>query len=169
MCTSKQSQSGYSLIELVVYIALFIFLSIVITNSLLSVMRTYTTAQRYRALQNNGELIMERLTREVRNGSGTTILSECSTNPGTISISSTDTNNVAHTNIFTVSGGLALLQTDGGGTTPISTNEVTVSVLKFCRVATPTGNGIKISLTLTTTGKNPTDASFYSTALFRGL
>ncbi len=168
MMIKNNLKSGYSLIELMIYIALFALLSIVLVRSLITVMRTYTTAQTYRALQNNGELAMERITRELRSGT-TVTASACGTAPGTLSIASTDASSVAHTNAFAVSNGKVALTTDGGSANNITTSEVSVTYLTFCRFTTTDGTGVKTVLTLQTTSANPVSATFNSTIILRGI
>ncbi len=161
------TQKGYSLIELLIYIAIFAVLSIVLVRSLVTVMRTYAAGARYRALQNNGELVMERITRELRAGTSA-VTSTCATNPGTLSIASTDASSQNHTNNFVVTSGAVMLATDGGSSNAISTSQVTVTALTFCSFTTPSGAGVKTVLTLRVPGNYPTTASFYSTILLRG-
>lgn len=165
--TTRRLQSGYSIMELVVYIALFVVISLVLIRSLLTVMRTYAAAQSYRALQNSGELAMERITREIREAT-TASASTCATTPGTLSLSGTDTNGASHSAAFSVSGGTLRLAIDGGSASSLTTSEVTVSSLTFCSFTTAVGTGIKTKLVLTTTKGVITPATFYSTILLRG-
>ncbi len=172
----KILQNGYSIMELLIYIALFAFLSVVLVRSLITVMKTYATAQSYRALQNNGELIMERITREIRNGT-TATTSSCLTTPGTLSIVSTDTNNATHTNSFAVLNSKVQLTTDTDSALNISTDEVSVTSLTFCSfnnvsTATPivtVSKGIKVKLVLSTNRGHIVSVPFYSTVLLRGI
>ncbi|MBP6904565.1 MAG: hypothetical protein KBB91_00725 [Candidatus Pacebacteria bacterium] len=163
----KTSQHGYSVLELLIYIALFAFLSVVLIQSLVTVMKTYTQAQSYRALQTNGEFVMERITRELRNGT-TATTSACATTPGTLSIASTDSGGTSHTNVFMVADAKAQLVTDGAGAVDLSTTEVSVTSLTFCSLTTPVGQGVKTTLVLSTTKGIPISASFYSTIVLRG-
>ena len=164
----KRKQGGYSLIELVIYIALFAVLSVVLVKSLVTVMRTYGTSKRYRALQNNGELVMERITRELREGT-TATTSSCATTIGTLSIASTDASSTSHTNAFAVQNGIVQLTTDGGTANNISTSEVSATALTFCPITTATTTAVKVTLTLNTlANSNSTSASFYSTIILRG-
>ncbi len=160
-------QSGYSLLELLIYIALFTVISLVLVRSLVTTMRTYAAAQSYRALQNNGELAMERITRELREGT-TATTSACATTPGTLSISGTDSTGTAHSAAFSVSSGAVRLAINGGSASNLTTGEVTVSSLTFCSFTTAVGTGIKTKLVLATTKGVIANATFYSTILLRG-
>ena len=159
-------QSGYSLLELLIYIALFTFLSVVLVQSLITVMKTYAQAQSYRALQNNGELAMERITRELRNGS-TASTSACVATPGTLSIASSDASGDTHTTVFGVNTGRVQLTIDGASPSDITTDEVAVSSLTFCRFTTPVGSAVKAVLVLTTTKGVIVSAPFYTTIVLR--
>jgi type II secretory pathway component PulJ len=163
----KNSQNGYSLMELVVYIALFAMLSIVMTRSLITVMRTYASAKTYRTLQTNGELVMERVAREIREA--TTITSATyDSSPGALALSGIDSTSAVHTASFSVSSGVIQIN-DNGTTTALSTSDVTVSSLIFRHMTTAGGgHAIKIELTLTTNRGNIASASFYDTIFLRG-
>ncbi len=164
----KQNYSkGYSLIELVVYIALFVVISIVIVQSLVFVMKTYANARSFRALQQNGELVMERITREVRQSSSvTTASSVFGVNPGTLVVSGTDSGGSVYTDTFSVvSGAIQLSKT--GTVSTLSTNEVTVSGLTFWNITTTNSNAIKVKLDLTTVKAPIVSKSFYSTIILR--
>ncbi len=155
----SSSQRGYSLIELVIYLGLFAFLSMILIRSLVTVMRTYAQAQNYRALQNNGELIMERITREIRSGT-TVTTSTCPTTSSTLTIASTG----GHTNIFALVGSKIQLTSDGT-TRDISTTEVTVSSLSFCSYSTPTSRAVKVKVVLTS--KTGLAIPWYTTIVVR--
>ncbi len=168
MKINTKQQFGYSIIELLIYIALFAFLSIILVQSLITVMKTYAASSKYRALQNNGELVMERLTREIRNSHEVSAISACGATSGTLTLASTDADDTDHINTFSTAAGHIRLATDGSGASDISTNEVTVTALSFCSITTPVGKGVKSKLILMTPDATPTYASFYSTVLLRG-
>ena len=162
----NSKQSGYSLIELVVYIAIFAFFAITMTRSLLTVMRTYASAKTYRTLQTNGELIMERISREIRDA---TIITSATydINPGALALSGVDSNNAVRTASFTISGDTIQIN-DNGTVGTLSTSDVDVSNLIFRRMITSVGNVIKVELNLTTTRGNIASATFYNTIAIRG-
>lgn len=162
----NKKQSGYSLMELVVYIAIFAFLAVTMTKSLLTVMRTYASAKTYRTLQTNGELIMERISREIRDA--TTITSATyDTNPGALALSGIDTNGAVKTASFSVSSDAVQIN-DNGTTGAISTSDVDISSLIFRHMTTAVGDVIKVELNLTTTRGNIASATFYNTIAIRG-
>lgn len=162
MMKQFQSQKGYSLIELIIYIAIFAMLSVVLTRSLVTIIRTYASAQSYRTLQTNGELVMERLSRELRDA--TTISSSTyNTSPGAIALSGIDASNNVHTASFDVSGGAIRL--DGNN---LTTTDVTVTSFILRRMTTTLGSLVKVEITLTTNRGNVATTSFYSSFTLRG-
>ena len=136
-------QSGYSLLELVVYIALFIVISIVIINSLITVMKTYSTANGYRRLQSNGELVMERVVREIRQASAVGSSTVYTSNPGILVVQGVDDIGAARTVTFSVVNNAVQIN-DNGATGALSSNEVTTTSLIFKHITTTVGEGIKV-------------------------
>ena len=168
MRSFPSKSGGYSLIELVIYLAIFIGISVVIIHSLVSIMRTYATAESYRRLQNNGELAMERIVREVRQANSITAgASTFDTSPGTLSIASTDEDSVNHIIVFDVADG-ALRMTDNADSGNLTSSEVVVSSLLFRNISTAGGGGVKIELVLSTANGHSASAPFYSTVMLRG-
>lgn len=155
---------GYSLLELIIYIALFAVISVLLVRSLVTVMKTYAKAQNYRRLQNNGELVMERITREVR-ASKSIASGVYTTNPGSLTLLQ-DNEGVPQTVGFSVSDASVQVSVDGS-TAPLSTTQVAVTNLIFRTVTTTQGAGIKTELTVTTTSAPIITAKFYSTTLLR--
>lgn len=158
---------GYSVIELVVYITLFVLISVVVIQSLIFVMKTYANARSFRTLQQNGELVMERITREVRQASSISVASSVfGSSPGTLTVSGTDTVGVPYTDIFSVVSGAVQLSVNGV-TSNLSSSEVTVSNLTFWNITTTSSEAVRIQLSLTTTNIPIVTKSFYTTVILR--
>lgn len=156
------------MIELIVYLAIFTVISVVLVTSLTTIMRTYARAATYRTLQSNGELVMERIVREVRQAATiTTGSSTFGSSPGVLALSGTDAGGTTHTITFDVASS-AVRVTDNGTTNNLSTSEVAVSSLIFRRISTSVGEGVKVELTLATTTGTAVSANFYSTIILRG-
>lgn len=157
---------GYSIVELLVYITLFIVISVAVVQSLIFMMKTYANARSFRTLQQNGELVMERLTREIRqSGSVSAASSVFGSSPGTLTISGTDSLGVAYTDVFSVSNGAVQLSVNGIVST-LSSSEVTVSNLTFWNITTGT-EAVKVQLALTTTNAPIVTKYFYTTVILR--
>ena len=164
-----KNNGGYTLIELVVYLAIFIGISVLVVHSLVTIMKTYASAAAYRQLQSNGQVIMERIIRETRNANSITAGSSVfNTNPGTLVVATTDSGGANHTITFSVSGGAVQINDNGTTSNLSSPTEVTVTSLIFRSITTSNGDGVKIELNLTTSGKYIVSAPFYGTVMLRG-
>jgi Tfp pilus assembly protein PilW len=159
-------QSGYTLVELLVYLVIFILISVAVIQSLVYSMKTYATAQAYRRLQSNGELIMERIVREIRDADAFGGTSVYDTTPGMLVLYGTDESSASYTRTFTLSGNQVQI-IDSSGTNAIASNEVVINSLIFRKITTAAGEGVKIELTLTTANGYINSASFYDTAFLR--
>lgn len=163
----KNYSKGYSLVELVIYIALFVVLSMAVMQSLFSIMKTYANAQSYRTVQQNGELVMERITRELRQADSLSISeSVFGTSPGVVTFSGQDLAGVPYTGTIMVSDGKAQIVL-GGVTSDLTNNGVVVSSLIFSRIQSVPDEAVKIILTLTTTKAPFVTSSFYTTVILR--
>jgi Tfp pilus assembly protein PilW len=158
---------GYSMVELLVYITLFILISVVVTQSLLFVMKTYANARSFRTLQQNSELVMERLTREIRQSDTISVAgSVFGSSPGTLTITGSDVSNVPYTDVFSVVGGAVQLSVNGVASN-LSSGEVSVSNLTFWNITTTGSKAIRVQLTLTTINKPIVTKTFYTTVIMR--
>lgn len=160
--TTQSKKGGYSLLELVVYVALFAVISVVLVRSLLTVMKTYARAQAYRQLQNNGELVMERIIREVRDAESITG-GTYNSSPGAITLTNAQINTTVG---FTVADRAVVVTTEGVPAV-LSSENVRVDSLVFRVLTTPYGTGVKTELLLSTSGNPSVSAAFYSTTLLR--
>ncbi len=59
-------RGGYSLLQTIVYLALFILISVLVTNSLLTLMRVLSAAQVKSDVTNNAAFAIGRMEREIR-------------------------------------------------------------------------------------------------------
>lgn len=163
----KIDSKGYSFIELIVYISVFVLISIVVTQSLLYSMKTYSVARSYRALQRNADTALDRITREVRNASSiTTGSSTFGSSPGTLSFSGTDSTNTPYSGSLSVlNGNISLVL--NGNTYDLTSNEVSISDITFWSITTNTSDAVKIKITLSTTRAPIITKSFYTTVVLR--
>ena len=161
---------GFSLIELILYVAIFAVISIAIIHSLVLSVRMYSVAQSNRRLQNDGELVMERIIREVREADSVTIGSSTfGSHPGTLALTSSDSGGAIRTVLFSVSSGSVMLTENSGTPENLSSGDVVVSGLVFRRILGTDGQeAIKVELTLDTTRGFSAGSSFYSTVVVRG-
>lgn len=161
-------QSGYSLLELLVYIAIFSTLSILLIKSLVTSINVYAAAQSYRRVEAEGQLAMDRMVSEIRAATTiTTAASTFNTNPGVLVLSGTDASGATTTVTFSVVNNQLQIN-DNGSVGTLTSTSVSVPSLIFRQITTTLGSAVKIELTLTTTVGRTLTTSLYDTAILRG-
>ncbi len=160
----KQSTShGYAIMELLFYLSLFIILSVVVINSLI------TMSQAFKETTIQGELVrsgtvMERISREVR---GAYAISSISTND--LVLNTKDSTGADKTVRFLLSGTSIQLFENGTLIGNLNTNTISVTSLVFTQITTTEGVAVKIALTvLPTNDKQGRTENFYDTIVLRG-
>lgn len=156
----QKKEQGYSLLELVIYIALFSFVVVIIVQSLLYSIRTYAVAQSYRRLQADGELVMETLTRTIRSASAV-VSGSFGTHPSSFTLSEVVSGVTTQTQ-YSVQNGV-LIASDGLLSSALTSNEVSVDNFIVSHVTSGDEQLLRIRITLRTTGKIQTSAVFSNT------
>lgn len=158
---------GYSVIELLVYISLFVLIAVVVMQSLIYAMKTYSTARAYRTLQRNAEITLSRLTTEIRGAKTiSTGGSSFGVSSGVLALTGTDNAGSTYNPTFSLVSGIPQVVV-GGATTQLASSEVSFSELTFWNITTANSDGIKIKITLSTTRAPFITKSFYTTAVLR--
>ncbi len=148
---------GYSVVEIVVYIALFAILSITVTNSLLVMVKAFSATAVEADFLTNAN-VMERMTREIRKATEVNVVSSSD-------IQLTSANSAE---FKLLNGNLQLIE-NGTLTGNLNAPNIVVSSLDFVLIATPVGKAIKIEISVTDTkDKNGRTESFYGTVSLRG-
>ncbi len=163
------STKGFSLVEMLFYIAILSIALLAVTETLLAVTRSYGTLRSAQRIEQDAASSLDRMTREIRDASAITDSgSTFDANPGELLLSTTDASSTPRTVDFYLSNGQLMLKENGsvsGGLTGVKT---TVANLVFRKITTARSKGVKIELTLTSgTGMNAKTESFYSTAVLR--
>ncbi len=157
---------GNSLIELIVYLAIFSVLCLVIIRSLVTSMTVYGQSQGYRKIQEQGALVMERITREIRQA--TSVTGTYNTSPGNITLTGKDISGTVQTIAFSMSSGKVWVSLNGGALSPLTAGNIAPSSLIFRPVTTSKRTAIKVELILTTTSGASITAPFQTTVFLRG-
>jgi type II secretory pathway pseudopilin PulG len=151
----KNHNKGYALAETVVYLALFIILSIAVVNSLVTIIQIFTEIRSNRNLLDAGSGAMERMSREIRNATSVDGNSSLDTSPGILILNTTTDDGTLKTTKFATSAslGLELYESEGGGTPLTLTGDlmgqgITVSSLTFTKISTGKSTAVKIILTV---------------------
>jgi len=151
-------KEGYTVVELLFYIALFALLSIVVIDAMITMTKSFRETS-IQAEWIQGSTIMERISREVRQAEEVT----------TISASSLELTNSGGTVEFVLSGtNIQFLENDVF-TGDLNTANIVVTGLTFTQITTTVGEAVKIALTIRSTNDAQSRTqNFYNTVVLRG-
>ncbi len=156
-----KNKKGTSLLEVIVYLAIFSAFSTIIVNSLLISMQLYKEARTNREFAEQGSLVMERISRSVRGASAVNVASSTlSTSPGVLVLT-----NGTSTTMFDVNSGALRLTENGAVSGNLTAGRISVSSLIFYYYnATSTSVKTDIQLTDNVSGRSE---SFSTTNILR--
>jgi Tfp pilus assembly protein PilE len=154
---------GYTLVELLFYIAIFTSLSLVVINSMFVMAKSFkeTTIQAELA---KGGLIMERISREVRQATSINTISTTD-----LKINTTDDAGTITTIEFLASGTNVQIFENDVLVGDLNSSNIKVSGLTFTRIDTAKSSAVKISFSVASTNDSQNRTlDFYDTVVFRG-
>ncbi len=165
----KNKQKGYSLVEMIVYLAIFTIMSVAVINSFIVVMSSFNSTRTNRDLLESGSTALERISREIRQANNIDIAnSTIGSNPGVLQLNSTDSADTALVVRFITSNGALNLYQGGVLIDNLLGQNISVTNLIFRRISTTVGEAVKIEMTLQDTkSKNLTTVNFYNTIILR--
>lgn len=168
------NKKGISLVETIIYLAIFTMVSILVINSFITVMGSFSTTRTNRSLMEAGINSMERISREIRQADSIDVLNS-SLNGGTLQLNSKDSGENLITikfskvnndlNLYKCSG-LTVCNTLSGN---LVGENISLDSLVFRRVITAQGEAIKIEMTLRDLySKTNKTENFYNTIILKG-
>ncbi|MEK7555797.1 MAG: hypothetical protein AAB523_00745 [Patescibacteria group bacterium] len=166
----QKKEKGYSLLEMVIYIGVFAFLSVVVVNSLLITTSSFLKIRTERNLNNTALVSMERVIRETRLANNVQILnSTFNVNPGRLTLDTRDGAGLPKTVEFYVSDGRLRVRENGADTGALTPSNIELQDLKFRLITNGSVQAVKVEMTLRDTRvATSSPRSFYNTALLRG-
>ena len=165
----SSKHQGFSLLEMLFYIAILVLLLAVIMNMVVSVVRSGRIINALRNVENSAIVSLERITRELRQADSVNVsLSTLDSNPGQLVLEGTDETGSPRTVEFYLSLGRLFLKENGVDVGALSQSDAQVSSLIFRRFAGPNSEGIRIEMTLESgTSTHYRSEKFYSSAILR--
>lgn len=157
---------GFSLVEIIFYLAIFATLSILVINSFIIILSSFRTTNSNRNLIEGGLNVMERVTREIRIANNINLTNTTSTILELETLNEQEV--LVTTKIISENGDLNLYQ-DGILKGNLLTNNIDLTYLFFRIISTPQGQAIKIEMTLEeTSSRTPKSKNYYNTIILRG-
>jgi Tfp pilus assembly protein PilW len=158
---------GVTLVELLVYLAILVFLLLVIFNVVLGMARAYNTLVVVQNIEDSASFSLERMTREIRNAEYVDPAS--SLGEGDILLHTTEESGTPRSVRIYVEEGRLVLQENGGDAFPLTRSDTYVEDAVFILLSTPHSEAIRTTLTFSS-GADELDRTktFYSTIVLRG-
>ena len=163
-----QVLTGYSLIEMLIYISILSIISLLAIDTILSFGPSYHSLLAYRSAENSGILSLERMSRDIRaTTSVNTAQSALGTNPGVLTLVATS-NGVSTTTKFYIQNNILKVDINGSYSGPLSLSNTSVTNLIFTLLSSPQSSGVKIDMTVQSTSSPITKTkTFHSTIILK--
>lgn len=167
---STRNNEGYSIIEILVYLAIFSALSITVINSFLVMNHAVQASHIAGDILENGQVSLNRLARQIHRASSVDVAgSTFDSTPGVLSLQSTDSSGAPIIVRFIVESGALVEYVGETRTVLISGQTVSVDALVFRHITMSHGEAVKIEMKIKNiTKKTPLYASFYDTIIVQG-
>lgn len=157
------NKKGYSLVEMIIYLAIFTAISILVINSFITILSSFNTTHINRKLLESGIVSMERISRSIRGAESATVNSSTDIVLNNID----DATSSFNLRVVGENGQLNLYKNnslEGNILTP----GVSLSSLIFRQITTPESQAIKIEMTIEyTSGHQTKSVNFYNTVILR--
>lgn len=163
------SQKGFSMVEMVVYVALLAFFMIIAVNGAIIMMSSYAKAGSARLLDSSIELLISKLSREARNSTGINdALSTFNQSPGRISFFVKEGGTSIPVEFYT-SSGVMKIRKGGAELGDVTLPGVSVDSVVFKKIDNVGKQAFRMTIRLIANNGGQTKAeTFYYTAVLRG-
>lgn len=165
--TPKQ---GFSLVEMLIYVALMALIAVALVNSIMTITRSYNQLRVRAAIDASAATAFNRMILEIRNAESIDVAtSTFDTSPGALGLNSTDSSGNATTTRFYVASGRLRLIVGTADQGPLTASTTAITSLIFRRLSTTTSEAVKIEMQIDgQSGHATKTGTYYSTVVLRG-
>ncbi len=159
---------GYTVLEILIYIAILGLLSATAVTTLVAMQRSLNQIRVTRNLNAATAVALERMTRTIRDASSINAAASIfDISPGVLSITGSET--PSHTYTFSMAGGALFLAVDANAATALTPSGIVVTNLVFRRITAGTiSEAVKIEMTVeSSSGRATTSQNLYDTIVLR--
>ncbi len=147
--SDRTGEQGYSLVETIIYVALFVALSALLIDSLIVMGKAYTESRASRDILVSAQTAVDRVMRDVRSAKDVDVLtSYLDDTPGIIVLDETADDGTAFTERFALEDGRVMLSVGGSAEIPLTGPHVTVDSLVFRDIGSGASEGVRMEMTL---------------------
>ncbi len=162
----KNKIKGISLIESIIYLAIFSAMSVVVINSFIVILSSLSTINLNHDLISSGSTSIERISREIRQAKNIDL---ANTTSDTLQLNSTDSFGNDMIIKFLKEENALNIYKDGVLLDNLLTKDVILEDILFDRISTTNSEAVKVKMTIKETRKNKTKSViFYDTIILRG-
>ena len=165
----KKFIKGFSVLEMLIYIAILVLMLSVIMNIVISVTRSGRIIKSLRNIENSAVLGLERIGRETRQAESVDLVSSIlGVSPGHLVLKGTDALGNPRTVKFYLSSGALMFSENGIDVGALTQTEARVSNLVFYLFSGSNSQGIRAEMTIENgTSTHYRSDNFYSSAILR--
>lgn len=165
MKLSHNKQKGFSLLEMVFYIAIFAVFSLVIIDTMILMTKSFRESQIQSDLVQSSQ-IMERITREIRKGNA---VSSISSNTLVLGLEDDPSTAVSDSSQFVLSGTDLLFSQNGTLVGNLNSANILINNISFTQINTAKSVAVKVILSVSSAKDTQNRIyDFYGTAVLRG-
>lgn len=160
----KKMNKGFSLVEMIIYVALLVLVVAALVNVVFSFTGSYSELTALRTAENTAVFSMERMVRDIHSATSyDPANSTLGTSPGVITLLI----GTSTTKFYTVSGQLRV-DVDGVYIGPLSPSSAQISNLVFYATTTAQSQAIKIDMTITgISGHSQRSQTYHTVAVLK--
>lgn len=163
----QTSSAGFTLIEMLVYVAILGLVISVFVASFVALLRTQSQVQMNRAVLHTTTLVTDRIMRDIRNAdsidSGASVLGS---SPGVLTLVMDDDGNTVS---YALDGDLLTVSENGGAAEALTPGSVSVTSLTFEQVLADASEGVHLELSfIVEEGRASTTRALTGFAVLRG-
>ncbi|MDD3662824.1 MAG: hypothetical protein PHT84_03085 [Candidatus Pacebacteria bacterium] len=160
--------NAFSIVEILIYAAIFTMISVLVINSFITVSATFSTIKTNRDLMHSGLNITERMSREVHKANSIDLINS-SLGSGVLYLNSLDESFNPVVVGFVYENNVLNFYRDGVVVGNLLSDNVVLDSLVFRRINTTKGEAIKVEMNIRDTkSKRNKAVNFYDTFILKG-
>ena len=167
---NKRQRKGFTLIEMVIYIAFVSTFSVLALNGVLLATKVFSDFRITRNLNNTAEVILDRVVREVRQAYDVDqVESSFGAHPGKLTLKTIDPSDIDTTIEFYLDNGNVKVKEGGVDSGFLGSRDVMVDIFVFDLITNSNTKAVRTRLQLTAQrGSLQKIKTFYATTILRG-
>ena len=152
---------GYSLVEMLIYVAILAFICIVVVSTITSFSQSYRNITALRLLDHSANDSLERMTRDIRASISIDLTNSLfGTSPGVLVLQNNST-----TTKFYIFNKALQVDVNNASSGPITNSKASITNLVFTKISNSISVAIKIDMTISATDGQATKTKIYHSTI----